>query len=48
MAPVKRDAMRRRKLDELRGEITRMVRTAAKFGITVKDIVELARGVEGD
>lgn len=48
VAPVKRDAMRRRKLDELRGEITRMVKTAAKFGITVKDIVELVRAVEGD
>ncbi len=48
VAPVERDAMRRRKLDELRGEITRIVRTAAKFGITVDDIVDVARAVEGD
>ena len=48
VAPVERDAMRRRKLDELRGEVTRIVRTGAKFGITVDDIVELARHVEGE
>jgi GntR family transcriptional regulator len=45
VAPVERDAMRRRKLDELRGELTRIVRTGARFGITVEDIVELARHV---
>ncbi len=48
VAPVERDAMRRRKLDELRGEVARIVRTAAKFGITVDDIVELARQAEGE
>jgi GntR family transcriptional regulator len=48
VAPVERDAMRRRKLDELRGELIRIVKTGAKFGITVDDIVGLARQVEGE
>ena len=48
VAPVERDAMRRRKLEELRGEVARIVKTSAKFGITVDDIVELARQVEGE
>lgn len=47
VAPMERDVMRRRKLDELRGEITRIVKTAARFGISADDIVELARSVEG-
>ena len=48
VAPVERDAMRRRKLEELRGEVARIVKTSARFGITVDDIVELARQVEGE
>ena len=48
VAPVERDTMRRRKLDELRGEVVRIVRTAAKFGITVDDIAELARQAGGE
>ena len=48
VAPVERDAMRRRKLEELRGQVARIVKTSARFGITVDDIVELARQVEGE
>ena len=48
VAPVERDTMRRRKLDELRSEVARIVRTAAKFGITVDDIAELARQAGGE
>ncbi len=47
VASVERDAMRRRKLDDLRGELARIVSTAARFGITVDDIVELARQAGG-
>ena len=46
VAEVNRDALRNRKLDELRGEMTRLVRTAAKFGITREDVVQLARQLE--
>jgi len=48
VAPVERDTMRRRKLDELRGEVVRIVRTAAKFGITANDVAELARQAGGE
>jgi DNA-binding transcriptional regulator YhcF (GntR family) len=46
VADVSLDALRARKLDELRTEMTRIVRTAARFGITREDIVQLARQVE--
>jgi len=46
VAEVDRDALRNRKLDELRTEMTRIVRTAAKFGIAAEDIVALTRQVE--
>jgi GntR family transcriptional regulator len=46
VADVSRDALRVRKLDELRTEMTRIVRTAARFGITRDDIVHLTREVE--
>ena len=48
VAPVKRDALRERKLAELQEELRRLVRSSAKFGISVSDIVELTRQVEGD
>ncbi len=46
VAPVDRDVMRRRKLDELRTELTRLVRTGSRFGISREDIIELTRQVE--
>jgi len=46
VADVEREVLRKRKLDELRTEVTRLVRTAAKFDITVEDIIALTRQVE--
>ena len=46
VAQVDRDALRRRKLDEVRAELTRLVRSSAKFGITPEDIARLARDLE--
>ncbi len=46
VADVSRDTLRARKLDELRTEMTRIVRTAERFGITREDIVRLTRDVE--
>jgi len=46
VAEVKRDVLRNRKLDELRAEMTRIVRTGAKFGITAEDIIRLTRQAE--
>jgi GntR family transcriptional regulator len=48
VAPVERDALRQRKLAELREELRRIVLTSAKFGITADEIVQLTRQVEGD
>jgi GntR family transcriptional regulator len=48
VASVERDALRERKLSELREELRRLVRSSAKFGIYASDIVELTRQVEGD
>jgi GntR family transcriptional regulator len=48
VAPVERDTLRGRKLEELRDELSRLVRTGAKFGITADDIVRLTRQVERD
>lgn len=45
VAEVERDALRDRKLGELRAELTRIVRAAAKFGITAEDIIRLTRQV---
>ncbi len=46
VAQVSREAMRGRKIDELRAELTRLVRTAARFGITKEEIVALTREIE--
>jgi GntR family transcriptional regulator len=46
VAEVSRETMRRRKMDELRAELTRIVRTAARFGITKEEIVALTRDIE--
>ena len=48
VATVERDTLRARRLEELREDLTRIVRTSAKFGITIDDIVRLARAVEGN
>ena len=45
VADLERGALRDRKLDELRAEMTRTVRTAARFGITTEDIIRLTRQV---
>jgi GntR family transcriptional regulator len=46
VADVNRDELRRRKLDEVRAELTRLVRSSAKFGITPEDVARLARDLE--
>ncbi len=46
VAEVSRESIRNRKLDELRAEITRIVRTGTRFGITREDIIQLTRQVE--
>ena len=46
VADVERHTLRDRKLNELRTEMTRIVRTAAKFGITAEDIIRLTRQAE--
>mgnify|MGYP002262137567 CR=1 FL=1 len=48
VAPVERDALRERKLAELREEVRRLIRSSAKFGISADDIVRLARQAEGN
>jgi GntR family transcriptional regulator len=48
VSQVSRETLRDRKLDELRAEMTRIVRTGAKFGITVEDVIRLTRQVERD
>ncbi|MEW5984196.1 MAG: GntR family transcriptional regulator [Acidobacteriota bacterium] len=46
VAEVDRDELKRRKLDEVRAELTRLVRSSAKFGITAEDVARLARDLE--
>ncbi len=46
VAEVSRETMRSRKMDELRAEMTRIVRTAARFGIAKEEIVALTRDIE--
>lgn len=46
VAEVDRGELRRRKLDEIRAELTRLVRSSAKFGITAEDVSRLARDLE--
>jgi GntR family transcriptional regulator len=46
VAEVSRETLRSRKIDELRAEMTRIVRTAARFGITREEIVALTREIE--
>jgi GntR family transcriptional regulator len=46
VANVDRESLRSRKLGELRKELTRILRTGAKFGISADDIVRLVREAE--
>jgi len=46
VAEVSRESIRSRKLEDVRAEITRIVRTGARFGITREDIIQLTRQVE--
>ena len=48
VAEVDREVLRERKLDELRAELMRIVRSGAKFGITADDVVRLARQLKGE
>jgi GntR family transcriptional regulator len=48
VAPVERDALRQRKLAELREDVRRLLRSSAKFGVTADDIVRLTRQLEED
>ncbi|MGE5357520.1 MAG: GntR family transcriptional regulator [Bacteroidales bacterium] len=45
---VRREQLRERKLEELKEELRRIVRTSAKFGISAADVVRLTRQVEGE
>ena len=48
VAPVERDALRERKLAQVREELRRLVQSSAKFGISAGDIARLARQIEGN
>lgn len=48
VAPVERDALRERKLAQLREELRRLVQSSAKFGISAGDIARLARQIDGN
>jgi GntR family transcriptional regulator len=48
VAQLEPEVLRERKLGEVQAELGRLVRTCAKFGISVDDIVRLARHVQGD
>jgi GntR family transcriptional regulator len=46
VADVDRESLRSGKLGELRKELTRIMRTGAKFGISADDVVRLIREAE--
>lgn len=46
VAAVEPERLRERKLEEFRGELTRIVRSGAKFSIRPDDLVKLIRGIE--
>ena len=48
VVPVEPDALRARKIAEMREELRRIVRQSAKFGITAEDVIRLTREIEGD
>lgn len=43
VADVKREALREEKLNEFKAELTRILKTGSKFGITLEDIAKLLR-----
>jgi len=46
VSEVDRGRLRERKLDEFRGELARILKTGAKFGIGPDDLVRLIRGIK--
>jgi GntR family transcriptional regulator len=48
VVPVERGRLHERKLEEIREELRQIVRRGAKFGITVDEVVRLAREVGGE
>ena len=46
VADVNRDALRREKLAEFRSELTRILKTGEKFGISPEDIVRVVRQIQ--
>jgi GntR family transcriptional regulator len=46
VADVNRDRLRAEKLSEFKTELTRIVRTGEKFGISPDDVVQLVRRIE--
>jgi len=47
VSEVDRDALRHQKLGQLRADLTRILRTGARFGITAEDVIRLTREIEG-
>ena len=45
---IDRDGLRREKLTEFRTELTRILGTGAKFGVSADDLVRLIREIEED
>jgi GntR family transcriptional regulator len=48
VAEVDREGLRDSKLGEFIDELTRIIRTGKKFGITKQEIVQAAQGIEED
>ncbi len=48
VSDVQREQLRERKLQELKEELRRIVRTSAKFGISADDVVRLTRQIDGE
>jgi len=47
VSEVDRASLRHQKLDELRADLTQILRTGARFGITAEDVIRLTREIEG-
>ena len=47
VSDVDRDALRARKLEELREELGRILSTGERFGITADDVIRLTRQIQG-
>lgn len=46
VASIDRDKLRREKLEEIRGEITRLLKAGEKFGISAGDIIALIKEIK--